>query len=78
MMDDWDSLQRWRRQVERRLNEACSLVNGNNKTQADRIADVIEQIDELRRELAAMNERLDKAAEYVKANVPKREGGEEK
>lgn len=51
-MTEWDANQRWRQQIERRLNEIGSMVKGNQKFQADRLADVIEQIDELRKELA--------------------------
>jgi hypothetical protein len=50
-------------------------VKGNQSFTSDRLADVIEMIDELRRELAAVKERQDKIADYVKANVPKTNQG---
>ena len=82
---EWDTNKAWRRQVERRLYELTSLVKGNMPAQADRIADIVEQVDELRQELKRQDEfqrqvsdKLDKVAEYVKANVPKKSsnGGE--
>lgn len=71
-MKEWESQELWRKLLERRLNELGSMAHGNQKFQADRISDLVEMIDELRQEVAALEERLDKAAEYVKANVPKR------
>lgn len=55
-------------QIERRLNELGSMVKGNQDFQADRISDVIEQIDELRAELKRVADRQDKIAEFIKAN----------
>ena len=66
---EWDSNKAWRRQMERRVYEVASLVKGNQSAQADRIADVVEQIDEVRGELQRVSEKLDKVAEYVKTNV---------
>jgi 50S ribosomal subunit-associated GTPase HflX len=78
--DKWDLQHRWREQIERRLNQIGSLVKGNQDFHADRICDVMEQIEELRQELAKVKERQDKIADYVRANVPKRKkleaGGE--
>ena len=77
---DWDTQQRWRAQVERQLNKVSSLVRGNQAASADRIADVIEQIDELRQQVAKIDEmeaelkavkaRLDKMAKWIQDNVP--------
>jgi ubiquinone biosynthesis protein UbiJ len=68
---DWDSNATWKRQIERTLNRLGSMVTGNQKFQADRIADVIEQIDELRQELKRVADRQDKIAEFIRANIPK-------
>ena len=57
---------RWRQQIERRLNELGSQTKGNQSFQADRIVDVVEQIDELRQELRAVSERLAKMAAWLK------------
>jgi hypothetical protein len=70
---DWDSNATWKRQIERTLNRLGSMVTGKQKFQADRIADVIEQIDELRQELKRVADRQDKIAEFVRANVKKQE-----
>ena len=71
---DWDSNANWKRQIERVLNRLGSMVTGNQRFQADRIADVIEQIDELRQELKRVADRQDKIAEFIRANIPKKEG----
>ena len=68
---EWDSNAAWKRQIERTLNRLGSMVTGNQKFQADRIADVIEQIDELRQELKRVADRQDKIAEFIRANVGK-------
>ena len=72
-MDGMTPDQRRWQQIERRLNQVGSMVKGNQNFQADRIADVIEQIDELRQELKRMSERQDAMAEWLKQNVPKKE-----
>ena len=71
---EWDSNAAWKRQIERTLNRLGSMVTGNQKFQADRIADVIEQIDELRQELKRVADRQDKIAEFIRANIPKSRG----
>jgi hypothetical protein len=65
MTADWDSYQQWRTQIERRLFELGALIKGNLPIQADRVADCVEQIEELRVELRAVHERQDKMAEYI-------------
>ena len=72
-MDERESQRWWREQIERRLNQVGSSVKGNQDFQADRIIDVIEQIEELRRDLTAVKERQDKIATYVRENVSKRQ-----
>jgi hypothetical protein len=52
-------------QIERRLNELGSMVKGNQSFQADRIADVIEQIDELRQRVQAQEQRVERIAKYL-------------
>jgi len=64
--DIWQSSTLWRKQVERRLFELGSLIKGNLPVQADRISDVVEQIDELRHELQEVKERQDKIANWLK------------
>ena len=49
-----DELPRWAKGIERLLNQTASQVRGNQQFQADRIADLVEQIDELRQKLAAL------------------------
>jgi len=66
---EWDGNQRWRQQIERRLNEIGSRTVGNQQYQADRVADLLEQIDELRKELQRVAERQDRIAEWLKARA---------
>ena len=68
-MQDWDSIELWRRHIERRLNEIGSSVKGNQDFQADRIADLLEQLEEIRT-------RQDKMAAWIKAKFSN--GGETK
>ena len=75
-LSEWESFESWRRQLERRLNELGSQVRGNQSFQADRISDVVEQIAELRRELAAIRGRQEKIADWLKANCVKCRKGE--
>lgn len=72
--DRWDCPERRMHQIERRLNEIGSLVKGNQAFQAERIADVMELIEELRTELRKIQARQDKMAEYVKKHI--KNGGE--
>jgi hypothetical protein len=69
---DFDTKSLWCQQIERRLFTLSAMVQGNLPAQADRIADVVEQIDELRKEIKTLRDRIDKASEYVKANIPKK------
>jgi len=78
---DWDTDAAWRKQVERRLLEVGSLVKGNQSFSADRISDVLEQLDELRTELKRVSEELkrvserqDKIADFLKKHFPKNGG----
>jgi ubiquinone biosynthesis protein UbiJ len=74
MSTEWDSRSLWRKQIERRLHDIGSRVKGNQEFCADRIADLIEQIDELRKEVAALNVRIDKAGDVVR-ELKKNSGG---
>jgi TorA maturation chaperone TorD len=61
-------------QIERRLNELGSAVKGNQAFQADRIADVLELIAELRAELGEVKEAVEgarKAYTQLKSNLEK-------
>jgi len=69
-----DDIQRhWREILERRLNQIGSQIEGSQKFAADRLCDVIEMIETLRKEFEAVRDRQEKIADYVKANVPKRD-----
>lgn len=71
MTDKWDVGEIWRKQLERRLFELSALVKGNLPTQADRIADVVEQIQALRLEVKSISERVDNWAKWAqKQNKP--------
>lgn len=78
MMQDpkmhWDSPELWRKYVERQMYELGTLVKGQIPIQADRIADLVEMIHELQKEVTAVHEKLDKVADYVKANLKKNGG----
>ena len=65
----------WSRQIERRLYELGALIKGNLPIQAERIADVVEQINDLRNELKAVTERQEKMARWLKQNCSKCNGG---
>lgn len=62
-------------QIERRLNELGSLVKGNQDFQADRIADVMEQVDDLRDQLSAIAKRVDRMAAYLNTQKGKTNDG---
>ena len=56
------------KQIERRLFEIGSQAKGNQDFAADRIADVIEQVSELRKrldELEGLAARVDRMAEFL-------------
>jgi hypothetical protein len=72
---DFDPEQLWRKHIDRQLYELGALVRGQVPTVSARIADVVEQVDELRKELEKTNAKLTKVADYVRANVPKKNGG---
>ena len=52
-------------QVERRLNEIGSQVKGNQDFQADRIADVLEQIAEVAKSVDKLSARVTHLALYL-------------
>ena len=68
-MNDWDNERLHLKQIERRLGELGSIVKGQQSFHADRLSDLVEQIEELRKELSRVAERQDKMAEWIKANV---------
>ncbi len=74
MPADWDTYQSWRQHIERRLFELGALIKGNLPIQADRVADCVEQIDELRQEIKAIRERMDKMSEWAKSHQKKENG----
>lgn len=71
---EWNSNERWRAQIERKLNQIGSMVNGNQKFQADRVSDVIEQVAELRAELQAFSERLNQLSNWAFGAVEESDG----
>ena len=71
---DWGGTHQHLKQIERRLNDIGSKVKGNQDFQSDRILDVVEQVDELRKQIQAIGERQDKMAAWLKAKY----NGEEK
>ena len=75
MAEDWNSYELWRKQIERRLYELGALAKGAIPIQADRITDVVEQIDELRQELKSVQLRMDKMSEWAKEHTKKENGG---
>lgn len=71
---EWDTNKQWRKQIERRLYELGSEVKGQVPIQADRIADVVEQIDEVRKELKRVSDKVDTMGEWIKKHVPRKGG----
>lgn len=71
-MDDWDSTRRWREILERRLNQIGSQIKGSQDFAADRLSDVMQQIEDLRTAVKKVEVRQDKIAEWVKTNMPKK------
>lgn len=64
-MKEWSSDRLWKLQIEKRLNEIGSAALGNRAFQAERIRDLVEQIDELRKEMQRLSDRQDKIAEWA-------------
>lgn len=62
-------------QIERQLYELGSLVRGQVPTVSARIADCLEQVSELRKELVAIQERQTKMADYVRSHVKEHKNG---
>jgi len=65
-MTEWNDRPHWTKLIERRVHEALALAKGIGLAHADRISDVVEQIDELRKELQEVKDRQDKIANYLK------------
>ena len=63
-------------QIERRLNEIGSMTKGNQAFQSDRISDVLDQIDELRKQVERLAETQRVMGDWVKENWKK--NGDEK
>lgn len=68
---DWKSPEIRLKQAERRLYELTREVKGMQPAQADRLADVVEQIQEVRQELQRVSEKQDKMAEWIKKHMPR-------
>lgn len=52
-------------QIERRLNEIGAAVKGQRDFHSDRISDVLDQVDELRKELAETVQRVERMAAFL-------------
>ena len=68
---EWETMPMWRQHIERRLYELGCLVKGQIPVQADRIADVLEQIADLRIRLDTIQERVDKMSAWAKSHDKK-------
>ena len=73
-MDDWDSTRHWREILERRLNQIGSQINGSQDFAADRLSDVMQQIEDLRTAVKKVEARQDKISDWVKTHFPKKDG----
>lgn len=62
-------------QIERQLYELGALVRGQVPQVSARIADVVEQVDELRKELADLAEKQKAMREYVLKHVKEHKNG---
>ena len=66
MMTEREFLQLWMKQLERHVYEYGSLVKGNQKVQADRIADVVEQIHDLSTKVDKLREDMEKKVQKIR------------
>lgn len=71
---EWETPEMWRKQIERQLYEIGTLARGQVPTVSARLADLVEQIDEVRKELEALTERVDAMKTWILANVKKNGG----
>ena len=71
---DWDTIYVWRQQIERRLAETATSVKGMRDYQSNRIVELVEEIEQLRKDLAAVKDRQDKIAAWIKQHFPKNGG----
>lgn len=62
-------------QIERQLHELGALVRGQVPTVSARIADCLEQVSELRKELVSIQERQDKMADFIRSHVKEHKNG---
>ncbi len=65
----YDSKSLWCQQIERRLYELSSLIKGQIPTQADRVSDLVEQIDQIRKDLEAIGTKVERMAECLRPIV---------
>ena len=74
----WQTVEMWRKQIERRVFELSALVKGNAPTQSDRILEIVEQIEQVRKELKEELEKIttrqDKMAAWLKDKCSKCNG----
>ena len=71
---DWDTIYVWRQQIERRLAETATSVKGMRDYQSNRIVELVEEIEQLRKELKKTQERVkerqDAMAKWLKEHFP--------
>lgn len=70
----WETPEMWRKYVERQLYELGTLVKGQIPVQADRVADLVEQIDAVRKDLNSLTERHEKMAAWLRTHLPPKNG----
>jgi septation ring formation regulator EzrA len=68
-MTDWETKPLWCAHVERQLYELGALVRGQVPTVSARLADVVEQLEELRKELEAVRTKQEKMADCLRPLV---------
>jgi ubiquinone biosynthesis protein UbiJ len=63
-------------QIERRLAEIGSESRGQREFHADRLADVLDQVDELRGQVVSLVERVERMAKFLHELRQERKNGE--
>ena len=73
---DWDTQSRWRRYIEQKLNRLAAEVGGGAGAEAERITAIMDEIDELRKDLTDVSERVKRMAEFLTELREERKDGE--
>lgn len=61
--------------IERRLGEIGAAAKGQREFHADRLSDVLDQIDALRKELTELAERVQRMADFLNQLKSERKNG---